>query len=472
MSAATPSIAPTLAPVLLIAGLASGQGKTTVVAALATALRRAGHRVRVFKSGPDFIDPMVLARASGQPVFNLDDRMVGLPESRQRVAQAAAEADVVLIEGVMGLYDGPPSAADLARGLDVPVAVVIDAGAMAQTFGALVHGLAHYPAGRSGEAPPLRLIGAIANRVGSAGHAQMLAESLNPPADPTLAELTAAATDTAPRLLGWLPKAAQAIPERHLGLASDATAEIDAALDALAASLDPALLQALLDLPRWQPPAAAAPAPAAPPALLAGRTVAVARDAAFRFLYPANLEALQALGAQLAFFSPLADEAIPEGADALWLPGGYPELYAAELAAAARWTASVQAFAQAGYPIWAECGGMMALADTLVPTEGPPHAMAGLLPGRATLQNRVAGLGVQTLSLPGLPADTPALRGHTFHYATLASPLAPEVHAQRLRGGEGEAVWRRAGLRCSFFHAYFPSSPVATAALFSPEVGA
>lgn len=476
---------PALAPVLLVAGLASGQGKTTVVAALAAALRQRGQRVRVFKSGPDFIDPMVLARASGHPVFNLDDRMVGLAESRRRVLRAAAEADLVLIEGVMGLYDGPPSAADLARGLDVPVAVVIDAGSMAQTFGALLHGLAHYPGGREGEAPPLRLLGAIANRVASPGHAQMLAESLRP----------AAPGEAAPQLLGWLPKSAHTIPERHLGLASDAEAEIDTALQALAAQVDEAMLARLLALPHWQPPADAAPRPqavtAAPeantpgqhgaetaagwpvlPPLLAGRCIAVARDAAFRFIYPANLETLEALGARLCFFSPLADEPVPSEADALWLPGGYPELFAAELGAAQRWTASVAAFAGAGRPIWAECGGMMALADHLRLADGRTHALAGLLPGTVRMQARVAGLGVQTLALPVAPAQASALRGHTFHYSTLDTPLPPVTHAQRLRGGSGEALWQRGSLRCSYFHAYFASSPEATAALFTPLVHA
>jgi len=446
------------APVLLIAGLASGQGKTTVVAALAAALRQRGRRVRVFKSGPDFIDPMVLERASGAPVFNLDDRMVGLAESRQRVAQAAAEADLVLIEGVMGLYDGPPSAADLARGLDVPVVVVIDAGSMAQTFGALVHGLAHYPGGREGDAPPLRLIGAIANRVGSAGHAQMLADSLLTPAD----------APNAPQWLGHLPKSAHTIPERHLGLASDAAAEIDQAINALAALVEDDLLARLQALPAWQPTAAwAEEAPPPPAPLLAGCRIAVARDAAFRFIYPANLDTLRALGAELVFFSPLADEAIPATATALWLPGGYPELFAAELAQAQRWTASVRAFAQAGRPIWAECGGMMALADHLITADGVQHPMAGVLPGEARMQTRVAGLGVQTLARPAWGADVAPLRGHTFHYSVLETPVPPLTHAQRLRGGAGEALWQRGSLRCSYFHAYFASSPAVTAALFT-----
>jgi len=472
----------------MLAGLASGQGKTTVVAALAAALRQHGHRVRVFKAGPDFIDPMVLEQASGAPVFNLDDRMVGLAESRQRVRAAAAQADMVLIEGVMGLYDGPPSAADLARGLDVPVAIVLNASAMAQTFGALLHGLATYPEAHAHpHAPPLRLLGAVANRVNSASHAQMLADSLRP----------AAPGQPAPQLLACLPTVERSIPERHLGLASEAVADIAQSLQTLAAAVDDATVARLLALPRWQPPpfstadaptepaagaassghtapAATAATPSARPAaaLLAGRCIAVARDAAFRFLYPANLEWLTQMGARLAFFSPLADEAVPPEANALWLPGGYPELYASTLAQAERWADSVRHFAARGQAIWAECGGMMALAEQLHSADGHAHTLVGLLPGHVHMQARLAGLGVQQLPIPGEAArHWPALRGHTFHYSRLETPLAPLAHAQRLRGGAGEALWQHGALRCSYFHAYFPSSPLAAAWLFAAPAG-
>jgi cobyrinic acid a,c-diamide synthase len=435
------------APVLLIAGLASGQGKTTVTAAIAAAVRQRGHCVQVFKAGPDFIDPMVLARASGQPVYNLDDRMVGLAESRQRVAAAAAAADLVLIEGAMGLYDGPPSAADLARGLGVPVAVLVDAGAMAQTFGAVVHGLASY-GGLHGQ--PLQVLGAIANRVAGPGHGATLADSL-PPGLPLLASI---------------PRVDQTLPERHLGLASEDHAAIDAALIRLAQSIDDAMVARLLGLPGWNGQVELAPiVPLAQGGLLSGRHIAVARDPAFRFIYPANLDTLQALGATLCFFSPLADEPVPPQATALWLPGGYPELFAERLSAAQRWTASVRDFAQAGHPVWAECGGLMALCEGLTDAAGQRHAMAGLLPGEVQMQSRLAGLGVQQWALPDT-ADAPPLRGHTFHYSQFSTVLSPAGHCLSLAGAPGEAVWRQGSVQASYFHTYFSSSPQATAALF------
>jgi cobyrinic acid a,c-diamide synthase len=303
------------ARMVLVAAIASGQGKTSVTAALARKFKREGQRVRVFKCGPDFIDPMLLERACGEKVHTLDLWMVGPQACRQRLAQAALEADVVLIEGVMGLYDGNPSAADLSREFDIPVLAVIDAGAMAQTAGAVVLGLRDYG--------PVQLAGVVANRVASEGHARMVASSLR----------------DIP-LLATLPKQAQRLPERHLGLVTpDDVADLDAMLDALADQLQ-------LDRAAWDALAPRMPAsvPAEPiPPLLAGKAVAIARDAAFCFLYPANVDVLHALGAELRFFSPLADEPVPEGADAVYLPGGYPELHGARLAGASTWLASIRA---------------------------------------------------------------------------------------------------------------------------------
>lgn len=423
------------ARMVLVAAVASGQGKTTVTAALARSLARAGQRVRVFKCGPDFIDPMLLERACGAPVHTLDLWMVGLDECRRRLAQAAREADTILVEGVMGLYDGTPSAADLAREFGMPVLAVIDASAMAQTAGAVARGLRDYG--------PVQLAGVVANRVASAGHAQMVANSLR----------------DIP-LLGSLQRQGQSLPERHLGLVLPGEQpEIDSHLDQLADALqlDEAAWQALpLLLP--EAPEASAFAP-----LLAGKTIAIARDAALSFLYPANLDTLRALGAQLAFFSPLADEPVPGDADAVYLPGGYPELHAQALSAAQRWRASINAAHAAGMPILAECGGMMVLADELTDPDGRRWPMAGLLPGVVRMQARLAGLGAQAL-------DTPegVLRGHTFHYSRLESPLAPIGHTVRHpTGTPGEAVYRVGSLTASYFHGYFASNPQAVAGLFT-----
>ncbi len=427
------------ARMLLVAAIASGQGKTTVTAALARRLRRMGQRVHVFKCGPDFIDPMVLEHASRAKVHTLDLWMVGLEQSRRRLARAARDADVVLVEGVMGLYDGDPSAADLARAFDLPVLAVIDASAMAQTAGAVVMGLRDYG--------PVRMAGVVANRVASEGHARMVAASLR----------------DIP-LLATLPKQTRRLPERHLGLVVPGeVADIDAILDELADQLQ-------LDEAQWNalapqlPDEALPEEPVAP--LLSGLTVAIARDAAFCFLYPANVDTLEALGARIMWFSPLADEPVPEDADAVYLPGGYPELHGEALAQAGRWRESIRAAHAAGLTILAECGGMMVLAESLVDKEGRDWPMAGLLPGRVLMQQRLAGLGSQ-----GLATNAGQMRGHTFHYSRLETPLAPAAWTVKHPSGtQGEAVYRVGSLTASYFHAFFASNPAAVASLLQGEL--
>lgn len=436
-------------PAILVAAPASGQGKTTVTAALARLHARQGRRVRVFKCGPDFLDPVWLELASGAPVHQLDLWMNGEPDCRARLRVAALEADLVIVEGVMGLFDGAPSAADLAQRFDLPVLAVIDASAMAGSFGALAYGLQHYREG-------LRWFGVLANRVASAGHAQMLLGSLRNP----------------DHWLGALPRdAAFALPERHLGLTmagelADALARLDAAADALAqARLGTLPLQAL---PLWTPPASSVvPVLPACQALLKGRTVAVARDAAFCFIYPANVDTLRALGARVVFFSPLQDQALPP-CDALWLPGGYPELHAARLGANSALRGSLKAHMAQGKPVWAECGGMMPLFENLCLLDGSSQAMWGLLPGVVTMQPRLAALGPQQLTM-----GSHELRGHTFHYSTCATPLRPSARTARpgaiSQCDAGEALYQLESVRASYFHAWFASSPPGTAALFGAD---
>lgn len=426
-----------VARAVLVAAAASGQGKTTVTAALARKLVRAGRRVRVFKCGPDFIDPMVLARACGAPVESLDLWMVGAERCRALLAEAAGQADAILVEGVMGLYDGTPSAADLAREFGLPVLAVIDAGAMAQTAGALVHGLRDYG--------PVDMAGVVANRIASAGHAAMVAASLR-----------------GIPLLGTLPKQAASLPERHLGLVlPDEVAGLDELLDSLADQL-------VLNLDAWDAlPAVHIPAPAvgglAAGRPLAGARVAIARDAAFMFLYPANLATLENLGAQLEYFSPMADEPVPHAATAVYLPGGYPELHAAALSAGQRWQTSLRDAHADGMPIVAECGGMMALAESLQDKEGREWPMAGLLPGKVVMQARLAGLGAQAM-----PTAHGPLRGHTFHYSRLETVQPAAATTQKHpSGAAGENLYREGSLQASYFHAYFPSNPTAVAAMFS-----
>ncbi|HXH01803.1 MAG TPA: cobyrinate a,c-diamide synthase [Candidatus Competibacteraceae bacterium] len=423
-------------PALLLAAPASGQGKTTLSAGLARHHRNQGRRVRVFKTGPDFLDPMILERASGAGVAQLDLWMVGAEQCRALLFEAAGEADLILVEGVMGLHDGTPSSADLALALGLPVAILIDAGAMAQTFGALAYGLARYR-------PELRVAGVLANRVASAWHGQLLAESL-PPDLPWL---------------GALPKdGAITLPDRHLGLVqAEEVADLDERLEAAAA------LVAGTGLAGLPPPVVFAdPDLAPPPRLLAGMRIGIARDRAFSFLYPANLALLAAMGAELRFFSPLADAALP-AVDALYLPGGYPELHLSQLAQNRAMLAAVRAHHAQGKPIYAECGGMLYLLERLADKQGASAELVGLLPGTAALQPKLVALGMQSVDL-----GHGELRGHTFHHSRLAMRLAPVAYARRQRGGAGEAVYRVGNTVASYLHLYFPSAPQAAARLFQP----
>ncbi len=424
-------------PALLIAAPASGQGKTTVTAALARLHARQGKRVRVFKCGPDFLDPMVLARASGRPVYQLDLWMVGEEESRRLLWEAAGEADLILIEGVMGLFDGAPSAADLARRFGVPVLTVIDGSAMAQTFGALAHGLKSFQ-------PELPFAGVLANRVGSTRHGEILRDSL----------------PESIRWYGALPRSLDMeLPSRHLGLVqaeelADLDARLDAAADALAQSAETEL-----------PPAVsfAAPTRVSLEPLLAGVRIGVARDAAFAFLYQANLDLLQALGAELLFFSPLRFARLP-AVDSLYLPGGYPELHLRALSRNGPMAEAIRAHHAAGKPILAECGGMLYLLDGLTDRGDERVEMLGLLPGEARMQQRLSALALQEVELP-----EGRLRGHTFHHSTLESPLQPLARGECPNYKRtAEAVYRNGRLTASYIHFYLPSDPLAAAALLRP----
>ncbi|MGE8410483.1 MAG: cobyrinate a,c-diamide synthase [Pseudomonas sp.] len=424
-------------PAVLIAAPASGQGKTTVTAALARLHRNQGRKVRVFKCGPDFLDPMILERASGAPVYQLDLWMVGAEESRRLLWEAAAEADLILIEGVMGLFDGTPSSADLARHFGVPVLAVIDGTAMAQTFGALALGLARYQA-------DLPFAGVLANRVGSARHAQLLEGSL---------------TEGLRWYGGLSRETGIELPSRHLGLvqASELT-DLDLRLDAAATALGDSCQSAL------PPPVAFdGPAPRSIERRLEGVRIAVARDEAFAFIYGANLDLLRAMGAELVFFSPLHDRELPE-ADSLYLPGGYPELHHQALAANTPMLAAIRGHHQADKPLLAECGGMLYLLDALTDTAGERAELTGLLPGEAVMQKRLAALALQAVELP-----EGTLRGHTYHHSLTSTELEPIARGQSPNGGRGaEAVYRIGRLTASYVHFYFPSNPDATAALLAP----
>ncbi len=434
-------------PAILVAAPASGQGKTTVASALARLHTRQGKRVRVFKCGPDFLDPHWLTLASGAPVHQLDLWMTGEADCAQRLHAAALDADLIIVEGVMGLFDGEPSAADLAQRFGLPVLAVIDASAMAGTFGALAWGLQHYREG-------LAFAGVLANRVASVGHAEMLQAGLRD------------ASQWRGALMG---SSAFTLPERHLGLVvaselSDAIERLDAAADALAET--PLGKMRVDDLHAWSVVFAAPVSDGMvfPRVALKDQTIAVARDAAFCFMYAANIDCLQAMGAQIVYFSPLRDDALP-ACDALWLPGGYPELHAEKIAANSAMKASISAHVAAGKPVWAECGGMMALFETLTTAGGASYPMWGMLPGSVTLQKRLAALGPQQLEVGG-----GVLRGHAFHYSTCATTLSAAARTQAAPGrklrGEGEALYVQGPIKASYFHAWFASNPAAAAGLF------
>lgn len=450
MNSSMTGTGPLSCPAILVAAPASGQGKTTVAAALARLHARQGRRVRVFKCGPDFLDPYWLALASGAPARQLDLWMTGETDCRAQLRQAAQEADLIIVEGVMGLFDGDPSAADLAQRFGLPVLAVIDASAMAGTFGALAFGLQHYREG-------LSWAGVLANRVASEHHGNLLRNGLREPE----------------QWLGALRRnPALELPERHLGLTvasevSDAMARLDAAADALAGTVLGQMSTA--EWQRWSV-RFEAPLQAAQPMvpLLQGRTIAVARDAAFCFIYQANLDCLQALGARLVFFSPLSDLELP-ACDAVWLPGGYPELHAEKLAANQGLRDSLRAHVEQRKPLWAECGGMMVLFDKLVTAQAGEHAMWGLLPGVVTMQKRLAGIGPQQLALDGH-----VLRGHTFHYSSCETSVPARAHTSRPGkepvAGQGEVVLRHGSIHASYFHAWFESCPEAVASMFLPQL--
>lgn len=425
-----------LCPAMLISASASGQGKTTITAALAYHHRQQGLKVRVFKTGPDFIDPQILSNACGQPVYQLDLWMMGEAHCRELLYRAAADADLILIEGVMGLYDGDSSSADLAQTLGVPVAAVIDAQGMAQTFAAVAFGLANYR-------PHLAFSGVIANKVGSQSHAKLLAEAL---------------PENMP-LLAAMPKdQAVGLPSRHLGLLQ--ADEIDDLDQRLARAAE--LLNSLSPCRLPQAVEFASISPYSPPLLLAGKRIAVACDAAFSFIYPANLDCLQAMGAELCFFSPLLDHVLPE-ADSLYLPGGYPELHLQTLADNLAMKQALRAHHQAGKPIYAECGGFLSLLDSLTDKTGQTAAMAGLLPGSAQMQTRLVNLGMHSLQL-----EQGEIRGHSFHHSQLQTKMQPLTTSTPQRNrSHAEGFFRVGSLQASYLHLYFPFNPQVAAGLFS-----
>jgi cobyrinic acid a,c-diamide synthase len=421
----------------LLCAPGSGHGKTSITAALARLHTRQGRTVRCFKVGPDFIDPSILLQASGQPVYNLDFWMMGVEHCRALLWEAAQTSDLILVEGVMGLFDGSPSSADVAQTFNLPVVPVINASSMAQTFAAIVHGLTTFREG-------LQIAGVVANRVASPRHEEMLRAELSP----ALALTVVKRSDEA------------AIPERHLGLQlADEIGDLDARLDQLADLLEDSPLSALPAPVEFIKPLESIDV--AP--LLRDVSIAVACDNAFSFLYLANLEWLQRMGATMHIFSPLDDATLPV-VDAIYIPGGYPELHAKKLSENRALADQIRAHVNAGKPLLAECGGMMYLADTLSDLQGKKHEMLGLLPGEISMGKKLAAIGPQQLTIG---AD--AIRGHTFHYSNFKTRSAPTWRAITPQGRDGEAVYRIDSITASYVHWYFPSNPTLVARWLSAE---
>lgn len=416
-------------PAVLISAPASGQGKTLVSAAMARAWRKQGLSVQAFKCGPDFIDSMILEAATEHPVYNLDLGMCGLEDGKAQLHRAAQDADVILLEGVMGLYDGTPSTADIAEAFNIPVALVIDASGMAQTFAAISSGLFAFN-------PQLISAGVIANKVGSAGHAKLLQNNM---------------PDDIPYLGALQRNEHFTLPERHLGLhlAGEITGlatRIDAAATALTESQ-------ILPLP----PTVSfdVPEKSTSEKQLKGKTIAIARDAAFCFIYQANIDCLKALGANLTYFSLLDDSALPE-ADAYWIPGGYPELHLERISQNTAMRVSLENALNANQPILAECGGMMALSQRL-----NGSTTFGLLKGHSEIKEELQSLGTQYLNVDGS-----TIGAHTFHYGQFDTPIKPTVTAKS-KFGEGEAVYHHKSITASFLHFYFPSNHQLTVQFFT-----
>ncbi|MBN9016974.1 MAG: cobyrinate a,c-diamide synthase [Rhizobiales bacterium] len=427
----------------ILSALRSGEGKTIVTTGLLAALAGRGLRVRAAKNGPDYIDPAFHRAASGAPSVNLDSWAMPPPLLDALLRHATADADLVVIEGALGLFDGAGGApgargatADLAARFALPVVLVVDVSGQSQTVAALLRGVRAHEAG-------VHVAGVILNRVASERHRRLVTDAIDAIGLP---------------MLGALPRdAAFALPERHLGLVQadeqhDLGEKIAAIAGQIAAHVDLDALVALAEPPRIE---AAPTGPALPPP---GKRIALARDAAFSFIYPHLLAGWQAAGATILPFSPLADEAPPEDCDSCWLPGGYPELHAARIANARNFLAGLRRFAQTR-PVHGECGGHMVLGRALIDGSGDSHAMAGLLSHTTSFATRRLHLGYRSaiLAAPGpLGGEGATIRGHEFHYSTLVD-RGEDAPFAALFDARGEPIGPEGGRRGlvsgSYFHA-------------------
>jgi cobyrinic acid a,c-diamide synthase len=431
-------------PGLMIAAPRSGSGKTTLTLGLLRALSRAGVAVGSAKCGPDYVDPPFHQAATGRPSVNLDAWAMPPDMLAELAAQVGIGCDLIICEALMGLFDGVPgpagrtgSSADVAAALGWPVLLVLDVSGQSQSAAAVVKGCATYD-------PRITIAGVVLNRVGSPRHTRLATEAIQALGIP---------------VAGALPRSDSiTLPERHLGLVqAGETTDLDTRLDQIATFIaehtDIKTIRALASRDHTQSPNPAEQLTVRPP----GQCIAIARDAAFSFLYPHLLQGWRAAGADIRFFSPLADDPPDDGCDACWLPGGYPELHAGRLAASQRFFHGLRRFAETR-PVHGECGGYMVLGTSLTDAAGTPHAMSGLLHVTTSFARRKLHLGYRHAHLIDQGCLGPAgtrLRGHEFHYASIetSGTDAPFALVSDAYGSTPEPGGSRRGLVSgSFFH--------------------
>ncbi len=449
---------------LVIAGTHSGVGKTTITLGILRALLRRGLRVQPFKVGPDFIDTGLHTRLSGLISRNLDSWMLPHPFLKECFALHAQQADLALVEGVMGLFDGrrgrgeEGSTAEVAKLISAPVVLVADGSSLARSAGALLMGYARFD-------PELKLSGVVFNRVGGSTHRSYLREAVE-----ELGERLVAEGLPPPEFLGALPRdPSLELPERHLGLITQEEAPLtESFLKRLADAAEEHIdLEGLLRVAER-----ARPCKPPVPSFLEGLKkraigkvrLGVARDKAFCFYYQDNLDILEALGAELVPFSPMADSALPPELDGLYLGGGYPEVHAESLSANLPMRRAVGEFCEGGKPVYAECGGFMYLTKAIVDFEGREYPMVGVFPTLARMLRQRLSLGYLTVELTSpciFGMEGTRARGHEFHYSAADEP-PPEVKRvyRLLRGGETRLEgYSRKGVLASYLHLHFGSNP-------------
>jgi cobyrinic acid a,c-diamide synthase len=436
---------------VVIAGAASGVGKTTIASGIAAALHKRGVGVAPFKVGPDYIDPSYLSRAAGAPARNLDGWLLPPAALVDLFSRASSRADVCVIEGVMGLFDGrgaseEGSTAEIAKLLRAPVILVVDAGKVSRTAAAVVLGLQRFD-------PDLQVAGVILNGIGSPRH---LAWTAGPIEDATGLPV-----------LGYLPRRDHlSLPERHLGLipttegllAEDfferLTAQVEETID----------VGRLLALAQGADPMTGSASRLFPEVAIGVRArIAVARDEAFSFYYEDSLDLLRAWGAELVEFSPIHDQALPSGVGGVYLGGGFPELFGAELAANASMLASVRKAWADGITIYGECGGLMYLSEGIVDSAGGQHRLAGIVPGWSTIEGTRLTMGYRTATAEGesfLLKKGEAARGHEFHWSRIAGEAQSETAAYLLDDPPRLEGYGKGSVLGSYLHLHLGSNPV------------